>query len=260
MGLVKVRWNIEISHFRNILSEWQWSLTFFLCHWWWPSTSQESIAYVCGWWIRCKLKRLRLKLDIGGWKSWLWTSPTCLPHWLQQYFVAHSNTVTVLHNVSEPKRCTYRNKEYKPGAKVDINLGPDYARCDRCTCTKKGKFRKCTKLYYCEVGFLKCKVEDYEWLPGKCCPECKRKSKLPTVHSFLNPRFVCVPWVLVCVQSLCRDARFSCYLFLSSVSALARFWIFSFINSQNGKKKLRIQFTLSITRVPGVYVTMESLF
>ena len=177
-------------------------------------------------------KRLRLKLDIGGWKSWLWTSPTCLPHWLQQYFVAHSNTVTVLHNVSEPKRCTYRNKEYKPGAKVEINLGPDYARCDRCTCTKKGKFRKCTKLYYCEVGFLKCKVEDYEWLPGKCCPECKRKSKLPTVHSFLNPRFACVPWVLVCVQSLCRDARFSCYLFLSSVSALARFWIFSFINSQ----------------------------
>ena len=40
----------------------------FLCHWWWPSTSQESFAYVCGWWIRCKLKRLRLKLDIGGWK------------------------------------------------------------------------------------------------------------------------------------------------------------------------------------------------
>ena len=65
---VKVRWNIEISHFRNILSEWQWSLTFFLCHWWWPSTSKGSIAYVCGWWIRCKLKRLRLKLDIGGWK------------------------------------------------------------------------------------------------------------------------------------------------------------------------------------------------
>ena len=162
---------------------------------------------MCGWWIRCKLKRQQLKLDTGDQRllrleSWLWTSPTCLPHRLQQYFVAHSNTVTVLHNVSEPKRCTYRNKEYKPGAKVDINLGPDYARCDRCTCTKKGKFRKCTNLYYCEVGFLKCKVEDYEWLPGKCCPECKRKSKLPTVHSFLNPRFACVPWVLVCVQSL----------------------------------------------------------
>lgn len=60
--------------------------------------------------------------------------------------------------------------------------------------------------------------------------------KVSYLHSFLNPRFACVPWVLVCVQSLCRDARFSCYLFLSSVSALARFWIFSFINSQNGKK------------------------
>lgn len=122
----------------------------------------------------------------------------------------------------EPKRCTYRNKEYKPGAKVDINLGPDYARCDRCTCTKKGKFRKCTKLYYCEVGFLKCKVEDYEWLPGKCCPECKRKSctddrkvgeKWERIKSMTgqNKGICSLCECLADGEEFCQDSRFICF-------------------------------------------------
>ncbi|XP_027052432.1 uncharacterized protein LOC113679671 [Pocillopora damicornis] len=120
------------------------------------------------------------------------------------------------------KTCTYRNKEYKPGAKVDINLGPDYARCDRCTCTKKGKFRKCTKLYYCEVGFLKCKVEDYEWLPGKCCPECKRKSctddrkvgeKWERIKSMTgqNKGICSLCECLADGEEFCRDSRFICF-------------------------------------------------
>lgn len=104
-----------------------------------------------------------------------------------------------MYNVLEFKRCIYRNKEYKLGVKVDINLGLDYVRCDWCICIKKGKFCKCIKLYYCEVGFLKCKVEDYEWFFGKCCFECKWKSKLFIVYSFFNFCFVCVFWVLVCV-------------------------------------------------------------
>lgn len=69
--------------------------------------------------------------------------------------------------------CTYRNKEYEPGATVNIAVAPKYDRCDECKCIR-GKFKKCTKLYSCHVT-NQCKMEDYVWRPDSCCPECKQK-------------------------------------------------------------------------------------
>ncbi|KAJ7391736.1 hypothetical protein OS493_016021 [Desmophyllum pertusum] len=73
------------------------------------------------------------------------------------------------------KRCSYNGKKYKQGTVLDINMKPDYARCDRCTCIKR-KFQNCTKIFDCEVGYLQCSIDEYEWRNGDCCPSCKRKS------------------------------------------------------------------------------------
>lgn len=84
-----------------------------------------------------------------------------------------AHDVSVMMEKRGSKVCINRNEEYKPGTTVNIAVAPKYDRCDKCKCIK-GKFRKCTKLYSCHVAD-QCKVEDYVWQPGSCCPECKQK-------------------------------------------------------------------------------------
>ena len=73
------------------------------------------------------------------------------------------------------KQCRYNGKEYSDGTTIE-KPNRNYAQCNKCTCIR-GRFRRCTKLYDCELGYLPCGKEDYELLPGDCCPVCKRKGK-----------------------------------------------------------------------------------
>jgi len=73
------------------------------------------------------------------------------------------------------KKCRYKGKRYPQGATIDRPVTPDYAHCERCTCVGR-KFKNCKKIYHCELGYLPCGKEDYEFLPGECCPVCKQKA------------------------------------------------------------------------------------
>jgi len=74
------------------------------------------------------------------------------------------------------KKCRYKGKRYPQGATIDRPVTPDYAHCERCTCVGR-KFKNCKKIYHCELGYLPCGKEDYEFLPGECCPVCKQKGQ-----------------------------------------------------------------------------------
>ena len=124
--------------------------------------------------------------------------------------------------------CTYRNREYEPGATVNIAVAPKYDRCDECKCIR-GKLKKCIKLYSCHV-VNQCKMEDYVWRPDSCCPECQQKGELCIFFLFLSTyvsNALNINWP---VNSLSFVLAISfCILFFSTYSCYRRPLIYPFI-------------------------------
>ncbi|KAL9968255.1 hypothetical protein ACROYT_G026607 [Oculina patagonica] len=78
---------------------------------------------------------------------------------------------SLIWNERRARQCTHGGEEYVRGTilNITVEVSEDQYRCDRCKCIR-GKFRKCTPVLYCDQ-----QCDEYEFLPGKCCPECKRE-------------------------------------------------------------------------------------
>lgn len=71
------------------------------------------------------------------------------------------------------KKCNYKGVSYTRGQTILKLRAPNYDRCENCTCVRRGRFRKCKMVYYCDA-ILACDKEDYVFPEDDCCPVCKK--------------------------------------------------------------------------------------